>query len=765
MGLLDRHALLRWVAAAAFGGASALALAPASAQGLLPEAFFNAPFDATAPTAVEADELIFDAQRNIITARGDVVLGASGYVLRGQDLVYRRGSGELVFTGAVSIRDPAGNVASATDLKVTGGLKQAFLNSIAITSSDGARITADSAEYDQALRTILDNASYAPCGDCIDAQGRRIGWSVSASRVVYNADDGSVSLENPTLALLGVPVAWLPYLWLPDLSDSALEKAPRPSLDYSESIGLKVEVPLNVYSTKFTDVIFTPTLLTRQGFLLGAEWVQRFDQGSFRIKASGLYQFDKNAFTFADAQRDWRGALQTSGEFVPVADWKVGFAYAAFTDSAYFEDYRLDPGRAAVNEVYATHLTADTYLDARVQQFNLLGANTNQTRAQQGIALPNIRVEKSFTLPPGAGRIDVEARLLGISRQADSSRVVNGVTYDLGYAGTRLHGMAQLAWQNQMIGGGFVATPFLGGGIDGAHYDNTSLLASAPHSGNLWGVTPIAALDVRYPMAAHSPGVTHLIEPIGQIVYRGAASSKPGITNEDSQSVVLDDTNVFTYNRFTGIDRQETGLRANIGGRYLASFDGGDYLEVIAGQSFLLAGTNAFALPDSTQAGVGSGLEANSSYAVLGAYAGGTGGLKLGGKAQIDTAKLALARVGLGASYSQERFSAALNYRYTAAVPAAGMVRDQNEIGAELTVPVSDYWSVSGSTYWDLNANSFLQVGAGLMYDDGYLQIGAGASRTGATHIKPNDTRVTATFRLKAPAGFDIGYTGPGVAP
>src|SRR5690606_24084804 len=116
------------------------------------------------------------------------------------------------------------------------------------------------------------------------------------------------------------------------------------------------------------DIILTPTLMTRQGFLMGAEWVQRFDKGSFRIKASGLYQLDKTAFTFADAQRDWRGAIQTSGEFTPVQDWKVGWSYTAFTDAAYLKDYRLSTAKSSVNEVYATHLTADTYIDARVQQ-------------------------------------------------------------------------------------------------------------------------------------------------------------------------------------------------------------------------------------------------------------------------------------------------------------------------------------------------------------------------------------------------------------
>src|SRR5690606_31055784 len=112
-----------------------------------------------------------------------------------------------------------------------------------------------------------------------------------------------------------------------------------------------------------------------------------------------------------------------------------------FSDSAYFKDYQLSPRRAAVNEVYATHLTADTYIDARLQQFNLLGDSTDQSRDQQGLVLPNLRVERTFQLAPGAGQVEVEARMLGIYRARENSTLYNGTRYDLGYAGTRMHGM------------------------------------------------------------------------------------------------------------------------------------------------------------------------------------------------------------------------------------------------------------------------------------------------------------------------------------
>lgn|GEM_PF-446488 len=771
MKRVQRHIVLGWSALVVLVGFGSAGLVPAHAQGLVPQSFFNAPIDPAAPTGVEANELVFDSVRNIITARGDVVVRVSGYTIVGDELVYRRANGEMDVVGNVRVTDPAGNVSHSSALSLTGGLKRTVLDSMTITANDGSRIRADSAKFDQELRSILINAQYAPCGECVDAKGRRIGWSISAAKVVQNSEDGAISFEQPVLSLLGVPVAWLPYLWLPDLSNSALENLPMPNFGYSEQIGVKAEVPVSVYSSRMTDIILTPTLLSRQGFLLGAEWVQRFDQGSFRIKASGLYQLDPSAFTFPDARRDWRGAVQAQGEFKPAQDWTLGFAYAAFSDSAYFKDYQLDARRAGVNEVYATQLTSDTYVDARLQQYNLLGDNTDQVREQQGIALPNLRVERTFKLAPGAGQVEVEARMLGIYRARDFSKptaAVGGlppIPYDYGYAGTRLHGMAQASWQNQWIAGGAVVTPFAGLRVDAAGYDRTTgttfdPASQPPADATLFDLTPIAALDVRYPLVARSPGLTHLVEPIAQIVYRGASSSQPGITNEDSQSVVFDDSNLFSYNRFTGIDRQEAGLRLNVGGRYLASFDDGNYLELVAGQSFQLAGTNVFGEANRQQAGVGSGLQNASSYAVLGAYGVIADSVKAGGKVQIDSASFDVARAGLGLAYSRDGWGGALNYRYAAATPAAGNLNPLHEVGAEVTVPIDDYWSASANYYWDIAGDSWLQVGGGLNYNDGYLNMAANLTRTGPTHRNPDDLRASVTFRLMAPAGFDAVYSG-----
>ena len=118
---------------------------------------------------------------------------------------------------------------------------------------------------------------------------------------------------------------------------------------------------------------------------------------------------------------------------------------------------------------------------------------------------------------------------------------------------------------------------------------------------------------------------SHVIEPIGQVIARQASIDQNALPDEDSKSLVFDDANLFDWNKFSGYDRIETGTRANVGLQYTFQASYGGYARLLAGESYQLAGANAYANP-----GIGpdgnpvftpySGLQTSRSDYVLGAY-------------------------------------------------------------------------------------------------------------------------------------------------
>ena len=731
---------------------------------LLPSGFFDTtPAMGSENISIQSDQLTYDADRHLVLADGNVQIDYQGATFQGDHLVFDQRAHTAHFVGNVVVHSADGQVYTATDLELGADARQALMRQLTITTKDGALVTAADGSFRRGDDTVLNEATYSPCGQCIDSKGRRIGWSAKAVRMVYHGKTEMVDLDQPSLYLLGIPVAWLPWLSLPNPT-KRISSFRMPSVDYSDKFGARLNLPYFVAVSNDDDLILTPSLMSRQGLLMAGEWDHRFPNGTIQVKAAGLRQMDPSAYAGSVGDVDWRGAVQTSGHFVPVATWQAGWSYTAFTDAQFLTDYhyREYTNTAVTNEVYATHLDRNEFIDVRLQQFNLLGTYAT-TAAQQAAqdkqarALP-ARYRNVLYLPRQMGEIDLSADLLGVQRAGDDTRAtLNGVPYNFGYAETKVHGTVEADWQKRyIVPGGVAVTPLVGLRADAAYADYTDTSSGSPgvqKTISLFNATPIAAVDVRYPLVASAGWATQVFEPIGQLVYRGSDVTNVGITNDNAQSFIFDDTNLFSYNRFSGTDRQETGLRANVGAHYQVDFDNGSWVDLIGGQSFQLAGTNAFAQNDPTQVTTGQGMSSSSSYVVLGAKGSPARGLTFYSKLQVDPNAPRVTRSGVGGTYDIAGYDFALDYMYVAQDTARGVLADQQTVSAGVSVPFMDYWRLKTHASWDIAANSWLDAGGGLYYDDGYLRYGGEVEATGPTNTNANDLRVTGSIYLKGLGG------------
>lgn len=734
-----------------FAGLVVAALTTPVAAQLLPRSFFDTIPSPGHPARIEANSLSYDANADVITASGSVSMRYDGYQLLCDSLRYAQGSGDLLCVGNAKLTSPEGDVMQGDKLDVTGGMKEAFIQSLTITTSSGARITARDAHYSETLQNILNEGTYAPCGECIDDRGRKIGWSIKSREVIQDATTKRVTLKDSELMVLGVPIAWVPWMSLPDPTQQRQTGFLMPTVSTSSQNGLTVAVPYFLALDEDSSFLFQPQLVSRQGVLLGGTYKRDFDNGTVTLNASGIYQLDPEAYDSEVGNRRWRGALQSTGTFVPAESWTVGWSYTAFSDAAYLDDYDAADSSVNASEVFATKLTDDTYIDARIQQYFVIGDYTAADERMQALALPNARIDH-YINDDGIGQIYLSASLLGVSRQNRSTDTVNGVPYVYGYEGERTHVTGEATWQRQFEIGPLAVTPLFGLRVDGASYDGT-----APVDSQRWTLTPLAAVDVRAPFISTGPDVSQIIEPIAQLVYRGSDVSEVGIVNDNAHSFILDDSNLFSYNRFSGTDRQETGLRANIAARYMANFADGRWMELLIGQSYLIAGTNAFT-GDEVQTGTDSGLSDESSNIVIGARGAPLDDLLVGAKLQIDGSdgQVALAAIGGDVTVAKDTTVGA-DYLFVAARPDAGIANDQHEVTVRASAPIGiDYWNAKASLSWDLAQNKWLETTGQLVYDDGYVEAGAYASATGPTHTNPDHWAVGVIFKLKGPDGKDI---------
>ena len=72
-----------------------------------------------------------------------------------------------------------------------------------------------------------------------------------------------------------------------------------------------------------------------------AEFRQRLIDGSYQIRAYGIDQLDPGAFAGQPGDRQFRGGVDTKGQFALNDKWVWGWDGVLLSDYYFFSDYRL----------------------------------------------------------------------------------------------------------------------------------------------------------------------------------------------------------------------------------------------------------------------------------------------------------------------------------------------------------------------------------------------------------------------------------------
>ena len=117
-------------------------------------------------------------------------------------------------------------------------------------------------------------------------------------------------------------------------------------------------------------------ITTRQGPLLQGEWRQRLVNGAYTIRATGIFQLDKDVFLqngiATPGYRDLRGSVETSGQFNLIGEMDLGLGRRrCCRDKTYIQDYGL------LQSVQSANLLKSTP-DYALSQLYLVGTRRPQ---------------------------------------------------------------------------------------------------------------------------------------------------------------------------------------------------------------------------------------------------------------------------------------------------------------------------------------------------------------------------------------------------
>jgi LPS-assembly protein len=238
---------------------------------------------------------------------------------------------------------------------------------------------------------------------------------------------------------------------------------------------------------------------------------------------------------------------------------------------------------------------------------------------------------------------------------------------------------------------------------------------------NLGRVMPTAGLEYRYPLINVQSWGTQTVEPIAQLIMRPNETQVGSFPNEDAQSLIFDDSNLFKVNKFSGWDRLEGGGRANLGVQYTAQFNRGGNVNLLFGQSYQLFGLNSFALGGLTNTGLNSGLDTSQSDYVARASYQPNASFTFTSRFRFGQDDFTLQRTELETIANFGRWTTTVMYGSYAAQPALGLPYRREGILGTARVKLNPNWLVMAGGGYDLRTNQVTQTQIGLGYIDDCL--------------------------------------------
>jgi len=709
---------------------------------------------------VQADEIKYDYNNQQVSAVGNVQIYYNGATIEADKVIYDQRSKRLHAEGNARLTEADGKVSYGQLLDLSDDYRDGFIDSLRLETPDRTRMAAVRADRTDANYTVFQSGVYTACEPCRDDPRKPPLWQVKAARIIHNESEKMLYFEDARIEFFGVPLAWMPYFSAPDPTVKRKTGFLMPIVSTSTAYGFGIETPYYIALAPNYDATISPRMTSTQGPLLRGEWRQRFEDGDITIRGAGIDQLDKNKFlrsdgTFTPGFRDWRGSFESSGRFELSPQWTWGFDAVALSDRTFFQDYKIRPLQATaiidpllnlptegVSQLYLTGRGDRSYFDARTIHY--YGFSESDVQGSLPNILPVIDYAYTFDQPVFGGELGTSMNLTSLQRSTASFDAISNNAFNFGLcnvnsadpaqktpANCLLRGVpgqyarlsAETHWRYQYIDPfGQVFVPFASVRGDAA----AMAISNNPGVGNFIDTgdstvsraMPTVGLEYRYPFIGVTGWGTQTIEPIAQLIVRPNEPAIGKLPNEDAQSLVFDDTNLFKVDKFSGWDRVEGGGRANAGLQYTAQFNRGGNFNVLFGQSYQLFGLNSFAVGDITNTGLGSGLDTSRSDYVARVAFQPNQLYTFTSRFRFDQADFTLQRLEVEARANFDRWNASVLYGDYAAQPQLGFLTRRDGVLTSGAYKVSENWVVNGGVRYDIQAGKLSQTRLGLGYID-----------------------------------------------
>ncbi|HNS44221.1 MAG TPA: LPS assembly protein LptD [Alphaproteobacteria bacterium] len=684
-----------------------------------------------------ANTISYDELNQDVIAEGDVEIMQDEKIVRAQKVVYHLQTEKVEALGDVILLDKTGDIHFADQVELEKQFSNGYIKKLRSVLADGSRITAEEGERIDGTKIVMKKATYTPCEPCKADPSKPPTWQLKADKVTHDKEDHSITYNDATLEVMGVPVAWTPYFSHPDGTIKQKSGVLPPKFSLNSQLGFGVSSSYYWAIDPSQDATIGARVFTSVAPQIFGEYRKRFDRAMIKFNGSSTYSDRKYSIgeeTYI-SDEEYRGHLFGEGLWDVNDKWRAGFKSQITTDDQYLREYDVTNEDVLENEIYAERFEGRNYFVTRALAFQDI--RTSERSADQPNIFPEF--EASFLGSPDnflGGRWSADISGLSLVRKGNGQDM-GRLSMDLG-------------WQRRDIASfGLVNTFNINARSD--YYNisdrNESLGAGDATATRLY---PVLHDVLSFPVEKQFESSQLVIEPTASLTLSTNSKNDTGIPNEDSQDVQIDALNIFNANRFPGLDRTEDRSHVTYGIRTGIYEFNGDSLETFLGQSFRFENEdNPF--PD------GSGLSDQKSDVVGQIVARYKEMFTLNYGFQLASSNLQSERHELDGKVDFGQLTLSGTYLYARALEGTDLNTSREQIYGSAGYKLDDEWTLKTSARYDFSAEDegLRYAGMGLDYEGQCVSIYTAARRKFTFEdTGDNSTEVTVSLGLKNLGSF-----------
>jgi len=284
-----------------------------------------------------ADDVKSDPEANLLTATGDVEVYFDGKKLTAPKVVYNLTNESVMIEGPFVLSATDGSEVVYGDFAdLSADMANGVIQAVRYVLDHNLQVTASESVRSEGRFSEFKRVRASSCKICIDSQIPL--WEIQAKDAIHDNKKQQVTYKHAKLLIRGIPIAYVPWLRMPDPSVKRADGFLFPKLRFNTALGNQFILPYFKTLGESADITLSPNIALTSGRkdvpranTLEARFRQKFQNGYLEL--NGALSSDT---VLPDQTRSY---LFSNGEFKLANDVNLKFQTQAASDKKYIASY------------------------------------------------------------------------------------------------------------------------------------------------------------------------------------------------------------------------------------------------------------------------------------------------------------------------------------------------------------------------------------------------------------------------------------------